>query len=175
MIGKKMQGALNEQIKEELGSAYIYLSMAAYFHSKGLDGMAHWMHVQTQEEMMHAMRFFDHVVGRDGRAELLALEQPKTDWSSPLEAFQDAYKHEQYITGRINDLVKIAAEENDNAAAIMLQWFVTEQVEEEASTSKVVQMLEMIGDSGHGLIMLDRELGARPPLVTLPVTEGETQ
>ena len=175
MIGKKMQDAINEQIKEELGSAYIYLSMEAYFHSKGLDGMAHWMRAQTQEEMMHAMKFLDHIVGRDGKVELLALDQPKIEWSSPLEAFQDAYKHEQYITGRIDNLVKLAAEENDNAAAIMLQWFVTEQVEEEASTSKVAQMLEMIGDSGHGLIMLDRELGARPTLVTLPTTGGEAE
>ena len=175
MIGKKMQDAINEQIKEEVGSAYLYLSMAAYFHSKGLDGMAHWMRVQTQEEMMHAMRFFDHVTNRDGKVELLAIDQPKIEWSSPLEAFQDAYKHEQYITGRIDDLVKLAAEENDNAAGIMLQWFVSEQVEEEASTSKVAQELEMIGDSGHGLIMLDRELDTRPPLVTLPVTEGEAQ
>jgi len=129
MIGKKMQDAINEQIKEELGSAYIYLSMAAYFHSKGLDGMAHWMRAQTQEEMMHAMKFLDHIVGRDGKVELLALDQPKIEWSSPLEAFQDAYKHEQYITGRIDNLVKLAAEENDNAAAIMLQWFVTEHLE----------------------------------------------
>ena len=173
MIGKKMQEAINEQIKEELGSAYLYLSMAAYFHSKGLDGMAHWMRIQTQEEMVHAMKFFDHIVERDGRAILLALDQPKTSWSSPLEAFQEAYKHEQYITSRINDLVKLANRENDNAAAIMLQWFVTEQVEEEASTSKVAQMLELIGDSGQGLLMLDRELGTRIPLVTLPATEGE--
>ena len=173
MIGKTMQDAINEQIKEELGSAYIYLSMAAYFHSEGLDGMAHWMCVQTQEEIMHAMKFFDHITGRDGRVELLAVDQPKIDWSSPLEAFQDAYKHEQYITGRIDDLVKLAAEENDNAAAIMLQWFVSEQVEEEASTSKVAQELEMIGDSGHGLIMLDRELATRVPLVTLPAAGGE--
>jgi ferritin len=161
MIGKKMQDALNEQIKEELESAYLYLSAAAYFHFAGFDGMAKWMTVQAEEEREHAMKFFDHIVERDGRVELLALDQPKKEWTSPLEAFQDAYKHEQYITGRINDLVKLAAEENDNPAAIMLQWFVTEQVEEEASASKIVQMLERIGDAGHGLIMLDYELGKR--------------
>jgi ferritin len=161
MIGKKMQDAMNEQLKEEMGSAHLYLSVAAYFHSVGLDGMAHWMRVQTQEEMGHVMKFFDHIVGRQGRVELLALDQPKREWSSPLEAFQDAYKHEQYITGRINDLVKLAAEENDNPASAFLQWFVTEQVEEEASTSKIVQILERIGDSGSGLIMLDRGLGER--------------
>jgi ferritin len=133
------------------------------------------MRVQTQEELMHAMKFFDHITERDGRAELLALDQPKLEWSSPLNAFQEAYKHEQYITARIDDLVKLAADESDNPAAIMLQWFVSEQVEEEASTSKVAQTLEMIGDSGHGLIMLDRELSARPPLVTLPAAAGGTE
>lgn len=173
MIGKKMQDALNEQIKEELGSAYLYLSMVAYFHSKGLDGMAHWMRCQTQEEMMHAMKFYDHIVERDGRAELLALDKPKTDWDSPLQAFQEAYKHEQFITSRINDLVSLANKENDNASAIMLQWFVTEQVEEEASASKIAQDLEIIGDSGHGLLMMDRELSSRVPLVTLPTAGGE--
>ncbi|MFC1717001.1 ferritin [Candidatus Poribacteria bacterium] len=174
MIGKKMQAAINEQIKEELGSAHLYLSMAAYFHSKGFDGMGHWMRCQTQEEMMHAMKLYDHLVERDGRVELLGLDQPRTAWKSPLEAFQEAYEHEQHITGRINDLVSIAAKENDNASAAMLQWFVTEQVEEEASTSKVAQDLAIVGDSGHGLLMLDRELAARLPLVTLPTAEGGT-
>lgn len=167
-----MQKAINEQIKEEMGSAYLYLSMASYFHSKGLDGMAHWMRAQTQEEMIHAMKLYDHLVERDGRAKLLALEQPKTEWSSPLEAFQEAYKHEQHITDRINGLVSLAAKESDNAAGIMLQWFVTEQIEEEASTSKVAQDLELAGDSGQGLLMLDRELSTRVPPVTLPAAAG---
>jgi len=172
MIGETMQKAFNDQIKNELESAYIYLSMAAYFHSQGLDGMAQWMRAQTQEEMLHAMKFFDHIKDRDGKAALRNLTQLKTEWSSALEAFQDAYKHEQFITGKINDLVKLAEEEGDQPARILLQWFVTEQVEEEASTSKVVQMLERVGDSGQGLLMLDRELGART--FTMPAaTEGE--
>jgi ferritin len=161
MIGNRMQDALNKQIKEEIGSAYIYLSMAAYFHSTGFDGMAHWMKVQTQEELGHAMKFFEHIVARGGRAEVPGLEQPKKEWDSPLDAFKAAYNHEQYITGKINELAKIAAEESDNAASVLLQWFVTEQVEEEASTSKIVQMLERTGDSGNGLIMLDVQLGKR--------------
>ena len=161
MISRRMQDALNKQIREELGSAYIYLSMAAYFHSTGLDGMAHWMRVQTQEEVSHAMKFFDHLRDRDGRVELLALAQPEREWASPLSAFQTAYQHEQYITGRINELVKIAAEEDDYPAGVLLQWFVEEQVEEEQSASVVAQALERIGDSGSGLIMLDRELGKR--------------
>ncbi len=161
MIGNRMQDALNKQIKEEIGSAYLYLSMAACFHAAGLDGMAHWMKVQTQEELGHAMKIFEHIVARGGRAEVPGIEQPKKEWDSPLDAFKAAYNHEQYITGKINELVKIAAEESDNAAGVFLQWFVTEQVEEEASTCKIVQMLERIGDSGNGLIMLDIQLGKR--------------
>ena len=165
MISAKIQDALNEQIKHELESAYLYLSMVAYFHSIGLDGMAQWMRVQAQEEVGHAMKFFDHIAERDGRIALLGIAQPKAEWASPLEAFQAAYKHEQFITSKINHLVEIAAKENDYPASILLQWFVTEQVEEEASASKVVQVLERIGDSGSGLVMLDRELGKRTPEV----------
>lgn len=161
MIGKRMQDAMNEQIKHELESAYLYLSMVAYFHSESLDGMAQWMTVQAQEELAHAMKFFNHIDERDGRVELKALSQPQKEWASPLEAYKAAYNHERFITDKINDLVKLASEEGDYAAGIMLQWFVTEQVEEESSTLKVVDLLERIGDSGHGLIMADRELGTR--------------
>jgi len=173
MIGKKMQEAINEQIKHELESAYLYLSMVAYFHSEGLDGMAQWMRAQTQEELVHAMEFFDHIRDRDGKVELLPLAQPKREWTSPLQAFQEAYQHEQFISSKIDGLVKLAAAEGDHPASILLQWFVTEQVEEEASTSKVAQMLERIGDSGHGLVMLDRELGTRS--FTASTTEGGTE
>jgi len=161
MIGKKMQDALNEQIKNELESAYLYLSMSAYFHDNGLDGMAHWMRVQTREEKNHAMKILDHIADRQGRVELKALPEPKKDWESPLAAFKAAHKHEQFITAKIGELVKLAVAEGDHAASIMLQWFVTEQVEEEANASKIVQMLERIGPSGSGLVMLDRELGKR--------------
>ncbi len=161
MIGKRMQDAMNEQIKHELESAYLYLSMVAYFRAEGLDGMAAWMEAQTQEEVAHAMRFFNHIDERGGRVELKALSQPQKEWASPLAAFEAAYEHERFITGKINDLVKIAEEENDNPARIMLQWFVTEQVEEEDSTKRVVDLLTRVGDSGHGLIMVDRELGTR--------------
>jgi len=161
MITKTMQEAMNEQIKHELESAYLYLAMAAYFHSLGFDGMAQWMRVQTQEEMVHAMKFFDHIRDRGGRVELLALAQPKRDWPSALAAFQESYEHEQFVTSKINALIKIVAEEADYPAGALLQWFATEQVEEEASTSRIAQMLERIGDSATGLIMLDRELGKR--------------
>ena len=161
MINPKMQDAMNEQIKNELESAYIYLSMAAYFDSEGWDGMGQWMRAQAQEEMVHAMKFFEHISERDGRVKLMALAQPQEKWSSPLDAFQAAYEHEKFITGTINELVKLANEINDYAANSLLQWFVDEQVEEEASTSKVVQLLERVGDSGNGLVMLDLQLGKR--------------
>lgn len=171
MIKDKMRDALNQQIKEELESAYIYMSMAAWFHSQGLDGMAQWMKAQTVEEVVHAMKFFDHLAERDGRVEMLPLGIKKTEWSSPLEAFQDAYKHEQHITGKINELMGLANQENDYAANAMLQWFVTEQVEEEATASKVVHDLEMIGGKSQGLLMLDREMGAR--MIKIPPPKAE--
>ncbi len=171
MIKKRMQDATNEQIYHEIGSAYLYLAMAADFHAKGLDGMAQWMKVQAQEEMTHAMRFFRHIDERNGRVELKALAAPQKEWASPLAAFEAAYAHEQFITARIDDLVKIAREENDNAAMIMLQWFVSEQVEEEANAMKVVDLLKLVGTSGQGLLMVDRELGAR--VFVAPPAGGE--
>jgi ferritin len=161
MIKKRMQDAMNDQIQHELGSAYLYLAMAADFHAKGLDGMAQWMKVQTQEEMVHAMRFFAHIDERNGRVELKALATPQKEWASPLAAFEAGYKHEQFITARIDELVKIAREENDNAALMMLQWFVNEQIEEEANVTKVIDLLKLVGDTGQGLLMADRELGTR--------------
>jgi len=170
MISQRMQDQINEQIKHETFSAYLYFSMAAYFHAESLDGMAQWMKAQAQEELDHALRFFNHIDERGGRVELDAIEKPQTSWDSPVAAFEAALAHEEFITGRINELVRVAAEENDNAAGIMLQWFVTEQVEEEASVTKVIDMLKRIGESGHGLLMADRELGQR---VASPVTGGE--
>ncbi|MFH1144781.1 MAG: ferritin [Candidatus Eisenbacteria bacterium] len=168
MIGKKVQDGFNAQIGEEMESAYLYLAMAAYFESTGFEGMAQWMKAQTIEEMMHAMRFFNHIVARAGRVQLPALKQPKAAWASPLDAFKAAYGHEQHITAKINELVDLSTGEKDHAAGAMLQWFVTEQVEEEEQTLKVADLLEKIGDSGNGLIMLDRQLGARPLPVTVP-------
>ncbi len=172
MIGARIQQAMNEQIMHETASAYLYFAMAADFHAKGLDGMAQWMKAQAQEELGHALRFFQHIIDRGGQVELLAIEKPQKEWDAPLAAFQAALGHEEFITGKINELMKIARDENDNAAEIMLQWFVTEQVEEEDSVSKVVTMLEMIGSSGHGLLMADRELGQR---VAGPLSTGEEE
>ena len=171
MIGKPMQDAINEQIREEVESAYLYLSMVGYFESSGWEGMAHWMTVQAQEEMGHAMRLFQHLVERGGRVKLYAIAEPKEAWDSPLDAFRAAYAHEQHITAKIAELAKLASDENDRAAEIMLQWFVTEQVEEEANASRIVDLLGRIGDHGPGLVMIDRELSARPT-VGVGATDG---
>jgi ferritin len=162
MIGEKISKAFNEQVKHEAFSAYLYLQMAAYLHGEGLDGCGHWMRVQAMEEMTHAMKFFDHIIERGGTVELLEIEKPQAEWDSPLEAFRAALKHEQFITGKINDLVTLAAGENDYASRSMLQWFVDEQVEEEANAEKNVSNFEIAGDSGQGILMIDREMGTRP-------------
>ncbi|MBP6875710.1 MAG: ferritin [Candidatus Eisenbacteria bacterium] len=173
MINKKVQDAFNAQIGEELESSYLYLAMVAYFESEGLGGMAHYMRAQATEELIHALRFFDHIGTRGGRAELPGLKKPQASWSSPLEAFKAAYAHEQYITSKIHALVDLASAEKDHPAVAMLQWFVNEQVEEEESALKVVDTLSRIGDSGQALFMLDRELGTRPMPVTLPAPTAD--
>lgn len=161
LINRKILDAMNEQIKSELESAYLYLSIAAYLESEGFEGMAKWMHVQVKEEISHAMKFFNHIGERDERVILKPLEISKTEWNSPLEAFKDAHKHEKFISSKINNLMKLAIEESDYPAKVLLDWFVEEQVEEEDSTLKIVQKLERIGESSQGLLMIDHELGQR--------------
>jgi ferritin len=161
MVSEKMRDGLNKQINAEMFSSYLYLSMAAYFESINMSGMATWMRVQAGEEEMHALKFFDFVVDRGGRVKLTAIEAPPTEWASPLAAFQAAYEHEQKVTGMINGLVKLAREEGDTASDVFLQWFVTEQVEEEKSADAVVQKLKMVKDSPQGLLLVDQELGQR--------------
>ncbi len=162
MIGDKLLQAMNDQIKNELESYYIYHSMASYFHSISLDGMGHWMRCQSHEELTHAMKFFDHVIDRGGKVILQDLKQIKTEWSSPAEAFKDAFQHEQFISGKINELMAIAREEKEFSSEPLLDWFISEQIEEEASASKIADELEMAGDEKSALLMLDRELGNRP-------------
>ena len=172
MISKKMEAALNDQINAELYSAYLYLSMVAYFESVNLCGFAAWMRAQTQEEVMHAMKIYDFVNERGGRVLLGAVDAPPTEWDSPLAGFEAAYKHEQLVTGRINDLVNLAVEEKDHATNAFLQWFVNEQVEEEMSVDNVVQQLKMAENAPGAMFMIDRELGQR--VFTPPATQGES-
>ncbi|MFO7674996.1 MAG: ferritin [bacterium] len=161
MIPKKLEEAFNEQLKHELESAYLYLAMAACFDDTGLTGMAGWMRAQAQEELTHAMRFYKHVAERGGRVHLFAMAEPRASWESALAAFEAAHKHEQFITGRINDLMKLSRVENDFASQGMLQWFVDEQIEEEDTARTIVDKLKLVGGNGNGLLMLDKELGAR--------------
>jgi len=161
MLSKKIENAINKQINAELWSAYLYLSMSAYFESINLGGFANWMRVQAQEEVGHAMRFYNHVVERRGRITVSAVAAPSINWKSPLNSFEDAFKHEQKVTSMIENLVTMAAAEKDYATTNMLQWFIDEQVEEELSTDTIVQKLKMIGTNTGGLYMLDRELSQR--------------
>lgn len=161
MISKKMEEALNKQINAEFYSSYLYLSMAADFEAKNLEGFAKWMNVQAQEEWGHGMRIYHYVNEQQGRVTLAGIEAPQTEWDSPLAMFEAAYKHEQHVTSLIHDLVSLAVEEKDYATGIFLQWFVTEQVEEEASASSIVEKLRRIKESPQGLMMLDRALGER--------------
>ncbi|NOZ02613.1 MAG: ferritin [Deltaproteobacteria bacterium] len=161
MIGKKMQDALNDQITAEFYSAHLYLSMAAYFESIDLPGAAGWMRTQFQEEQVHAIKMVDYLIERDGRALIRGFDDPPTEWESVLDAFKAAYAHEQKVTALINGLVDVARAERDHAAEIFLQWFVNEQVEEEASVKAIIQQLKMVEGSGGGMFMIDRELGSR--------------
>ena len=165
MLNKKMQAALNKQLNAELFAAYLYFSVAADCESKNLTGFAQWMKAQTQEEMTHAFRFYKYINERGGRALMAPIEGPPTEWPSVQAAFEAAYQHELKVTGWINDLVALARELNDNATENFLQWFVGEQVEEEAQTSEAAQKLKFAGD-GAGLFMLDQQYGAR--LFTMP-------
>jgi ferritin len=161
MIDPKMEKALNDQIVAEFYSAYLYLSMAAYFDAEGLAGFAQWMRAQFQEEQAHAMKMFNYVTERGGRVKLGAIDAPPTEWDSSVQVFEETLKHEQKVTGLINKLVDLALSISDHATDNFLRWFVSEQVEEEDSVDSVLSQLKLIGDNGQGLLMLDRELGAR--------------
>ncbi len=163
---------MNEQIKNELYSAYLYLSMAAYCESNNLPGFAHWMRMQDEEERMHAMKFYDFIHERGGRVVLQAIDQPEAEFESPLDVFEKTLEHEQLVTALINDLYALAVEERDYASQIFLQWFITEQIEEEDNASQVIETLKMIGDSRQGLLMLDRELAGRAAPQAGQETEG---
>jgi ferritin len=161
MLNEKIENALNDQLNAESFSAYLYLSMSAYFESLNLKGFASWMNIQAAEEYTHSRKFYDFILQRGGRVTLKPIEGPQTEWSSPVEAFEAALNHERYISSRINDLMDLSIEEKDHATKIFLQWFVTEQVEEEDNVGNTLDQIKMMGDTKQGLYMLDRELGQR--------------
>jgi ferritin len=161
MLSKKLQDEMNGQIKHELYSAYLYLSMAAHFESVNLPGFARWLQVQAKEEQSHAMKFFEFIHDRGGKVTLQAIDQPPAEFTSPTAIFQSTLEHEQKVTGRIHTLYSIAVDEKDYASQAFLQWFVTEQVEEEKAATQILETLKMAGEKGTALFMVDRQLGAR--------------
>lgn len=168
MLSETMTAALNKQINAEAYSAYLYQSMAAWALDQGLKGLANWMDCQAKEEMIHTFKIYNHVAERGGRVLLTTIDGPPTDWDSPVAAAENVVAHEQKVTGLINALVDLAVEEKDHATRSFLNWFVDEQVEEEDNASKNVYNIRMVGDGGQGLLMVDREMGAR--VFKLPLT-----
>nr|WP_321498908.1 ferritin [uncultured Methanolobus sp.] len=171
MLSEKMVAALNGQINKEMYSAYLYMDMSAHCTHEGLDGFANWFMVQYQEEMTHAMKIYDYVNDQGGKVVLEAIEKPPESFGTPLEMFYATLEHEQFITRSIYDLVTLANEEKDYATQIFLQWFVTEQIEEEANDNELIAKLKLIGSDGNGLYMLDKELLTR--VFTPPATTSE--
>ncbi len=160
-LSKKLEKALNDQLNEELYSAYLYLAMSAYFEAEGLPGMAQWMRAQAKEEVGHAMKFFDYINERNGRVILQAVKNPPAEWKGVKDVFEQALKHEQHISQRIYDLMDLAHKEKDHATHEFLEWFVEEQVEEEKSVQDVLDKIKLVQDSPTGFYLLDQELGER--------------
>jgi len=160
-FNEKVQEVLNNQINAELWSAYLYLSMSAYFESEGFAGFASWMRIQYQEETAHAMKMFNFVNERGGRVELKPIAEVPTTWNGPLDVFEETFKHECLVTDLINNCVNVAIDERDHATVNFLQWYIDEQVEEEANVSAILDELKIVGTEGHALFMINRELGAR--------------
>lgn len=161
MISNKMCKALNDQVNAEMFSSYLYLSMSAWFSERSLSGFASWMRVQAQEELSHAMKIYDYILERGGKVELDAIAQPESKWKSVVDVVSEVAKHEAKVTGLVNDLVDVALSKKDHAANIFLQWFVAEQVEEEANVGEVLERVKMIDGNSSGMFAMDMELGKR--------------
>jgi len=167
MLSKKMEDALNEQINKEMYSAYLYLSMSAHSTNIGLPGFANWFMVQYKEETEHAMRIYKYINEQGGKVKLKAIEEPPSEFKDVMDMFEKTLKHEQFITKSIHDLMELAIKERDHATQIFLQWFVTEQIEEEGNDNEILAKLRLAGDKGNGLFMIDKELATRvyvPPV-----------
>jgi ferritin len=161
MMSPKVQDALNEQMKHEFYSSYLYLSMSAYLDAANLPGLSKWMRAQAREEAIHAMKIFDHLLDREGKIQFLPIGRPPTDFASARDVFDQAHRHEKDVTAAINALYGLALDERDFASRVFLDWFVQEQVEEEKTSGLLAEQLHMVGDDRPGLLMLDRELGQR--------------
>ena len=167
MIPEKLREALIDQINHEYFSSYLYLAMSADFSSKNLDGFASWMRIQAQEEAIHAMKIFDFLIERGEKIVLKAIEKPQETWETPLAAIEAALNHEKFITAKINDLVDLAIDTKDHSSFSFLQWFVDEQVEEEATADAILQKIKMIKDSSGALFYINKELGGRPAKIKI--------
>ncbi len=161
MIKTRVENALNDQMNKEFYSYYLYISMAAHFDSNNMKGFGHWLKTQAKEEVSHAMKLYEYLLSRGGKVILQSIEAPPSDWKGHKDVFEDAYRHEQKVTGLITKLIELAKSEKDHPTEVFLQWFVSEQVEEEATAHEVLQKLQLIGDDGSGLFVLDGELGKR--------------
>ena len=166
MITKRMEDAINQQINKEFYSAYLYLAMSAYCNKIGLPGAEHWFRMQYDEEIIHMTKMFDYVMQHGGNAKLLQIDEPPSDFGSILEVFQSSLEHEQFVTRSINELLDVAVEEKDHASQVFLQWYITEQVEEEANAEDIVNRLKLAGDNGGALMMIDDKLAQRQPPTT---------
>ncbi|MEN7972494.1 MAG: ferritin [Verrucomicrobiota bacterium] len=171
MISEKMQEALNEQVNKEFYSAYLYLAMSAYCNSCGLPGFAHWMRLQYEEESLHVTKMYDYILDQGGQIHLKTIEEPPKEYGSPLDVFEKTLEHEQYVTGLIHKLMDLAVEEKDYATQTFLQWYVTEQVEEESNVNDIVSPLRMVGDDKGGLMMIDQQLAKR--MAPAPIVAAE--
>lgn len=175
MIGKKMESALNEQVNRELYSAYLYMSMSSFSDTIGLKGFANWFMVQYHEEMLHAMKIYEYIIRQAGKAKLMSIQEPPSAFDSPLDMFEKTLAHERFITKSINDLVDLAIAERDHASQIFLQWYVTEQIEEEENDNDIIAKLKLVGtgtEGNNGLFLLDKELGTRMTTVLTDFSKG---
>jgi len=167
MLNPKIEKALNEQLNKEFFSSYLYLSMSAYYSTLSLDGFANWMRVQYDEEFFHAMKFYAYIIERGGKVVLETITKPQTDWEGVIDVFEATLEHERFVTSSINNLASLAVEEKDHATINFLNWFVNEQVEEEATAENILNKLKLIGEDGNGVYMMDKELATRvfvPPV-----------
>jgi ferritin len=172
MLNKDMAQALNDQINKEMYSAYLYMSMSACSNQTGLKGFANWFMVQYHEEMYHAMKLYEYVQRQGEEVKLEAIKAPPAEFSSQLDMFTQTLAHEQYITSSINDLMELAISKKDHATQIFLEWYITEQVEEEENDNDIIAQLKLIGDNVHALLMLDRELSARAANIPTDFSKG---
>lgn len=175
MISKKMEKALNGQVNKEMVSAYLYMAMSSYSNLIGLKGFANWFMVQYHEEMLHAMKIYEYINRQGGLARLATIKEPPAEWASPLDMFEKTLEHEKFITRSINDLMNLAVAEKDHATQIFLQWYVTEQIEEEENDNEIIGKLKRVGagpEGNNGLFMIDKELGARITTVPTDYSKG---